>query len=156
MSQKQDCNKRYKPGDLLFDLPPWVLGAIFAEPVSLAQPFGENGNLELEDVLAAIRQPSLDEVVIRNQIIAAVWDAVNALSPKERMVILLRFGIEPLPAGGPIDRTVNHYHEASLKQVGWAMGCTRQNIAQLEKKAMKRLKKNLRLCALTENVPDRG
>jgi len=82
--------------------------------------------------------PVAEEVmqIVRNELVA---EALHALTQREQRVIQLRFGL-----GGASPRT--------LEEVGQKFGVTRERIRQIQDKAQKRLKVELRK-VLPEEVP---
>ena len=59
-----------------------------------------------------------------------VRNLLSVLSPKERRIIRLRFGIED-------------GHEKSLQEIGNVFGLTKERVRQLESRALKKLKQCL-------------
>jgi RNA polymerase sigma factor (sigma-70 family) len=87
----------------------------------------ENGTLSFEH-LADERSSSPLETLDRGLRLKAILRWLEELKPKERLVITRRFGID-----GEDPRT--------LEEIGRELGLTRERIRQLEKAALKRLKK---------------
>jgi DNA-directed RNA polymerase sigma subunit (sigma70/sigma32) len=58
-----------------------------------------------------------------------LWQAVDSLSRRERLVIVGRFGLDGLPQ--------------TLETIGQFLGCTRERVRQVESSALDKLKKRL-------------
>ena len=100
--------------------------------VSLDEPINtdyDGNELLLSDILGTeedmILKPLEDDVDIR-----VLRQAVRELPPREREIILMRFGLEG-------------YQELTQKEVAVKMGISQSYISRLEKKIMQRLKKEL-------------
>jgi RNA polymerase sigma factor (sigma-70 family) len=98
-----------------------------AETISLQTPFGDNGDLELQDFLVdqACDQP-LEEAV-RSASSDDVREAIKILKPREQRILELRFGL----ADG---------RQWTLEQVGTEFKLTRERIRQIEAKAIAKLR----------------
>lgn len=70
--------------------------------------------------------PSVADQFIEGELSHDLWQAVDSLSKKEREVILLRFK-----------------KDMSLESVGRLLNCTRENVRQIEAKAIRKLRHNL-------------
>ena len=79
------------------------------------------------DVLADQHSPSPEDAAVASRLAAHASDALEALAPREREVIQLRYGI---------DRA----HEHTLEDIGQAFGLTRQRILQIAAKALTKLR----------------
>jgi RNA polymerase primary sigma factor len=97
------------------------------EPKSLDAPLGTDDDSTLRDVLADMRTPSPLQNAIHTALCNEAQRLLETLTPREAMVIRLRFGL-----GGS--------EEHSLQQVGERFGVTRESIRQIEAKALARLK----------------
>jgi RNA polymerase primary sigma factor len=99
------------------------------KPLSLETPIGEDSQLGdfLEDKTAA----SPNEALLTQDLEAQVERALAMLSPKEREILRLRFGIG---ADG----------EHTLEEVGERFRVTRERIRQIEAKALRKLRHPLR------------
>ena len=100
--------------------------------VSLDEPINmdyDGNELLLSDILGTeedmILKPLEDDVDIR-----VLRQAVRELPPREREIILMRFGLEG-------------YQELTQKEVALKLGISQSYISRLEKKIMQRLKKEL-------------
>jgi RNA polymerase primary sigma factor len=92
---------------------------------SLDQPVGEQEDAVFGDFVAGDGPATEDavETSLRNQ---ALVQALNALSQRERAVIVLRYGL-----GGREPKT--------LEEIGRHLGFTRERVRQIELQALKRL-----------------
>ncbi|ACZ41674.1 RNA polymerase, sigma 70 subunit, RpoD subfamily [Thermobaculum terrenum ATCC BAA-798] len=96
-------------------------------PMSLEQPYGEDGDGTVEEIIEDpnIESPA-DQVsrdILREQILALLDD----LTDRERQVLDLRYGL-----------TGNHSY--TLEEVGKVLGVTRERIRQIEKEALSKLR----------------
>ncbi|MER3422478.1 MAG: RNA polymerase subunit sigma [Nitrospiraceae bacterium] len=99
---------------------------VFQEPISLENPIGDGETL-LGELVADRQAMSPDSHVHRNELTRELDRILGTLTPREQMVIRLRFGIgqdEPY----------------TLEQVGKSLSVTRERIRQIEAKALKKLK----------------
>ncbi len=97
-------------------------------PVSLEKPVGDEDESELGDFLADDTVEEPFETATENLQRQDVQRALNALPPRERQVIELRYGLrghEPL----------------TLEEVGRAFGVTRERIRQIETATLRKLKR---------------
>ncbi len=100
---------------------------ISQEPVSLETPIGEEEDSRLgdfvedRDAVAPIEAAS--QTMLRNEL----DDILGTLTPRERRVIQLRFGL--------LDD-----HERTLEEVGKRFGLTRERIRQIEASALRKLR----------------
>ena len=109
------------------------------KPLSLETPIGEDSDLGdfLEDKTAA----SPNETLITQDLTHQVERALSTLSPKEKEILRLRFGI-------------GEEGEHTLEEVGRRFSVTRERIRQIETKALRKLRHPLRgraLKAFVEN-----
>ncbi|HXX75165.1 MAG TPA: sigma-70 family RNA polymerase sigma factor [Nitrospiraceae bacterium] len=98
----------------------------FQEPVALEHLVG-GGDTEFGELLPDLQAVSPDEYVHRTERTHQLDRILETLTPREQMVIRLRFGI-----GQDQPRT--------LEQVGQSLSVTRERIRQIEAKALKKLK----------------
>jgi RNA polymerase primary sigma factor len=95
-------------------------------PVSLEKPIGEEEDSELGDFVEDETAESPFELALENLRKENVRKALEALPPREREVIEMRFGLKG--------------HEArTLEEVGRAFGVTRERIRQIENNTLKKL-----------------
>jgi RNA polymerase primary sigma factor len=109
------------------------------KPLSLETPIGEDS--ELGDFLEDKTAESPTESLIEQDLTAQVERALNTLSPKEKEILRLRFGI-------------GEEGEHTLEEVGRRFSVTRERIRQIETKALRKLRHPLRgraLKAFVEN-----
>ena len=99
------------------------------EDLSLSTAVGEEGTLELGDVLEQGSVPSVELQLIRSSFERQVRAMVAHLDEKEREVIKLRFGLD-----GEEPRT--------LQEIGEALGLSRERIRQIESKAKEKLRRS--------------
>jgi RNA polymerase primary sigma factor len=100
---------------------------ISQQPKSLSTPVGEDKEATLEQFVADTNQPSMYDRVSRELLKDAVVDVLETLSPREKKVLVMRFGLED---GKP----------KTLEEVGKEFKVTRERIRQIEAKAIRKLK----------------
>jgi RNA polymerase primary sigma factor len=105
------------------------------EPVSLDAPVGED--LALADLLADAATASPIEGLMTEDLSSQVGRALGRLTPKEREIVRLRFGI------GDVETL-------TLEEVGQRFGLTRERIRQIEMQALRKLRRTP-LAAFTQN-----
>ena len=109
------------------------------KPLSLETPIGEDS--ELGDFLEDKSAESPNETLITQDLTTQVERALSTLSPKEKEILRLRFGI-------------GEEGEHTLEEVGRRFSVTRERIRQIETKALRKLRHPLRgraLKAFVEN-----
>jgi RNA polymerase primary sigma factor len=95
-------------------------------PISLEKPIGEEEDSELGDFVEDETAESPFELASENLRRENVRRALNALPPREREVIEMRYGLKG--------------HQArTLEEVGRAFGVTRERIRQIENNTLKKL-----------------
>jgi RNA polymerase primary sigma factor len=95
-------------------------------PVSLEKPIGEEEDSELGDFVEDETAESPFELASENLRRENVRRALDALPPREREVIEMRYGLRG--------------HKArTLEEVGRAFGVTRERIRQIENNTLKKL-----------------
>lgn len=97
------------------------------EPLSLETPVGEKDNSSLGDFIQSTNMPSPTDVtqsLIRREEIDGI---LNRLTPREREVVRLRFGLDDGRA-------------RTLEEVGAALNVTRERVRQIELRAMRKLR----------------
>lgn len=96
------------------------------EPTSLATKVGDEEDSELGDFIKATDlQP--DEQATRELLKGHLEEVLDTLSPREKRVLQLRFGLED-------------GRQRTLEEVGREFGVTRERIRQIEAKAIRKLK----------------
>jgi RNA polymerase primary sigma factor len=99
---------------------------VFQEPVSLENPIGDGETL-FGELIADKQAITPDSHVHRTELTRELDRILGTLTPREQVVIRMRFGIgqdEPF----------------TLEQVGQNLSVTRERIRQIEAKALKKLK----------------
>jgi len=104
---------------------------IVQEPMSLEMPVGTEETSSLGDFIEdeSVRGP--DDETLRLLLHEQMADILDQLSPRERQVLTLRFGLD----GGK-----SH----TLEEVGQKFGLTRERVRQIEAKALRKLRHPLR------------
>jgi RNA polymerase primary sigma factor len=112
------------------ELPPervMEIQRIAPEPLSLETPIGEEEDSHLADFVEDQEAMSPSEMAANQLLRREIEDALDKLTPREREVIRMRFGLED---GTP----------RTLEEVGRYFQVTRERIRQIEAKALKKLK----------------
>src|SRR5258708_17541904 len=99
------------------------------KPLSLETPIGEDS--ELGDFLEDKSTGSPNESLLNQDLTTQVERALGMLSPKEKEILRLRFGI-------------GEEGEHTLEEVGKRFAVTRERIRQIEAKALRKLRHPLR------------
>jgi RNA polymerase primary sigma factor len=99
------------------------------KPLSLETPIGEDS--ELGDFLEDKGAESPNDTLITQDLTTQVEKALSTLSPKEKEILRLRFGI-------------GEEGEHTLEEVGRRFSVTRERIRQIETKALRKLRHPLR------------
>jgi len=104
---------------------------VVQEPMSLEMPVGSEESSSLGDFIEddTIRGP--DDQTLKLLLHEQMADILEQLSPRERQVLTLRFGLD----GGK-----SH----TLEEVGQKFGLTRERVRQIEAKALRKLRHPLR------------
>ena len=99
--------------------------------VSFDTPFDEDGDGTLLDVLPDTSVEAADAGLGRESLRSDLKDVMGILSPREREILLLAFGIG--------------CQEKSLEEIGSEMNLTRERVRQLKEKAIRNMsRKNVR------------
>lgn len=104
------------------------------DPIALQTPVGDE-DTELEDFIGDKNSPSPYSDAEKIETSEQIQKVLKTLTPKEEMVIRMRFGI-----GAERDHT--------LEEVGRHLSITRERVRQIEAKALRKLKHPSRLKAL--------
>ncbi len=100
---------------------------ISQQPKSLSTPIGDDKEATLEQFVYDSNQPTLYDKVSRELLKDALAKVLDTLSPREKKVLVMRFGLED---GKP----------KTLEEVGREFRVTRERIRQIEAKAIRKLK----------------
>ena len=103
------------------------LEKINTDPVSLETPVGEEEDSRLADFIADNTMRSADALVDDVMLRKEIYKALDTLSERERMVLILRFGLEDGKS-------------RTLEEVGEVFNVTRERIRQIEAKALRKLR----------------
>ncbi len=113
------------------------LRVVARHPVSLHEPLGGDGERALEDFLndpdASSPGQEVDQHLLRDRIA----EVLRSLTPREREVIELRFGLKD-------------GHPRTLEEVARTYGITRERIRQIEARGLLKLRQPLRSQRLAE------
>jgi RNA polymerase primary sigma factor len=104
------------------------------DPIALQTPVGDE-DTEIEDFIGDKNSPSPYSNAEKTEASAQIQKVLSTLTPKEEMVVRMRFGI-----GADRDHT--------LEEVGVQLAITRERVRQIEAKALRKLKHPSRLKAL--------
>ncbi|HEV3124593.1 MAG TPA: RNA polymerase sigma factor RpoD [Candidatus Dormibacteraeota bacterium] len=110
---------------------------IAKDPLSLDSPVGEEDDARLGDFIEDGEAPTPSDAASLTMLRAEVEDILDTLTPRERRVVQLRFGL--------IDG-----HQRTLEDVGRRFGVTRERIRQIEAKALRKLRHPSRSRRLTD------
>ena len=106
-------------------------------PISLQTPIGIEGDSELgellEDKNAKTPADAASETMLKDEL----GDILDILTPRERRVIQLRFGL--------LDD-----HQRTLEEIGKRIGVTRERIRQVEARALRKLRHSTRVDKLRD------
>ena len=106
-------------------------------PVSLETPIGEEEDSHLSDFVEDRKAVSPSDAASLTMLHSEVQDVLDTLTPRERRVLQLRFGL--------IDG-----HQRTLEEVGKRIGVTRERIRQIEVRALRRLRQPSRSMKLRD------
>ena len=96
-------------------------------PISLETPIGEEGESHLGDFVEDREAVSPSDAASMTMLSSEVQGALDTLTPRERRVLQLRFGL-------------TDGHQRTLEEVGKRIGVTRERIRQIEAKALRKLR----------------
>jgi RNA polymerase primary sigma factor len=108
--------------------------AAIQDSISIHSPSGDEKST-LEDFICDKNTPSPYLDAERNKLTEYILNILHTLTPKEEVVIKMRFGID-------CDR------DYTLEEVGRRLSITRERVRQIEEKALKKLKHPKKLRAL--------
>jgi RNA polymerase primary sigma factor len=114
--------------------------AIARDPVSLEMPVGAEDDAHLGDFIEDKLAPEPLELASLAMLRVEVEHILGTLTPRERRVLQLRFGLE---VGG---------QQRTLEEVGKRLGVTRERIRQIEAKALRKLRHPARSSRLSDFI----
>ena len=97
------------------------------DPVSLETPIGEEEDSHLGDFIEDKEATAPSDAASLTMLRTEVEDVLDTLTPRERRVLQLRFGLDD-------------GHQRTLEEVGKRFGVTRERIRQIEAKALRKLR----------------
>ena len=100
---------------------------ISQQPKSLSTPVGDDKEATLEQFVSDQSQPTLYDQVSRELLKEALNKVLETLSPREKKVLIMRFGLDDGKS-------------KTLEEVGKEFKVTRERIRQIEAKAIRKLK----------------
>lgn len=100
---------------------------ISQDPVSLEMPVGEEDDSHLGDFLEDEKSKEPEGYAVSGMLKEQLASVLNTLTPREEMVIRLRYGLDDA-------------HPRTLEDVGKEFGVTRERIRQIEAKALRKLR----------------
>ncbi len=100
---------------------------ISQDPLSLDSPVGEEDDSNLADFIEDLQAEAPADVATRHMLNDAVLEALDDLTPREKEVVRLRFGLDDGQA-------------RTLEEVGKQFGVTRERIRQIEAKTLAKLR----------------
>jgi RNA polymerase primary sigma factor len=100
---------------------------ILPQPISLESTVGDEQDAVLADFVVDENLPDMDDVAARIVLKSQVEGVLETLTPRERRVVELRFGLEG-------DKLY------TLSEIGAELGVTRERIRQIETKALRKLR----------------
>jgi RNA polymerase primary sigma factor len=106
----------------------WKIQQIARAPISLETPIEEDGEGSLGDLLEDANAPDPAETAFASLLKAHLADLLNILPPRQRKVLVLRFGLDD-------------NQPRTLEEVAKAFGVTRERARQLELKALCKLRR---------------
>ena len=112
---------------------------IAQEPVSLETPIGEEEDSHLGDFIPDDDAPAPADAAAFNLLKEQLMGVLSTLTPREEMVLKLRFGLEDGRA-------------RTLEEVGREFKVTRERIRQIEAKALRKLRHPSRSRKLTDSI----
>ena len=117
-----------------------TLRAVGRAPISLQEPLGDDADKALEEFLGDPHVDNPGENVDQNLLRERIAEVLRSLTPREREVIELRFGLKD---GQP----------RTLDEVARTYGITRERIRQIEARSLLKLRsptRSQRLAGFTE------
>lgn len=116
-----------------------VLGLIqmSREPVSLETQLSDMEEIVLGDVIEDTRVDRTDDSALKTLMFEEIEDALRSLSPKEEMILRMRYGI-------------GMETEYTLEEIGNAFNISRERVRQIVEKSLKKLRHPTR-CEMLQN-----
>lgn len=105
--------------------------------MSVDEPIGDDENNTLMDVIENDQQVAPDQELITESLKLEIKNALDTLTPREREVIKLYFGID-------------EDHPLTLEEIGERFGLTRERVRQIKEKAIHRLRHTSRSSKLRD------
>jgi RNA polymerase primary sigma factor len=115
---------------------------ILPQPISLESAVGDDADAVLADFVVDENLPDMDEAASKLLLRGQVEGVLETLSPRERRVVELRFGLDG-------DKLY------TLSEIGTELGVTRERIRQIETKALRKLRhpsRSKRLREFTDSI----
>jgi len=100
---------------------------ILPQPISLENTVGDEADATLADFIVDENAPDMDDAATKIVLRAQVDGVLGTLTPRERRVVELRFGLDG-------DKLY------TLSEIGAELGVTRERIRQIETKALRKLR----------------
>ncbi len=110
------------------------------EPMSLETPVGDEEESSLIDFVEDNSMPTPGDEASRSMLKEQMQDVLKALTPREREVLELRFGLKD-----------GRFY--TLEEVGRKLGVTRERVRQIEAKALRKLRHPQRSHKLRDYLP---
>jgi RNA polymerase primary sigma factor len=103
------------------------ISSILPQPISLDTPVGDDQDTLLGDFVEDPNAQTLEEAGARAVLREQVAEVLESLSPRERRVLDLRYGLD-------------NGRQHTLDEIGLELGVTRERIRQIEAKALRKLR----------------
>lgn len=112
---------------------------------SLNQEIGEKEDDELEELIADPNALSPEDYTEKSILVDEIKEYLDRMPEREAKIIRMRFGLDDINNKGK-----------TLEVIGKELGVTRERIRQLEKKALRRLKKIIHMQKIPSNSKNKG
>ena len=113
------------------DMPAWKVRKalkIAQQPISLETPIGDDGETTIASFIEDRRSTNPAEAAITNNLRELTEDVLSTLTPREKEIIKMRFGLD------------QSGEERTLEEVGKHFNVRRERIRQIEAKALAKLR----------------